>query len=126
MGASMTQNSFWILTVLARGRRHGYDIMREAAKLSGGSVALKATTLYAALDRLEAEGLILKDGEEIVDGRARRYYRLSDEGADALDDEANALEMRASIAKARLISMRSLGAGAWLSVPRVSLRVHAW
>ena len=119
----MTQNSFWILTVLARGRRHGY--VRTVAF----DVVLRGyqpQAVDAALDRLEAEGLILKDGEEIVDGRARRYYRLSDEGADALDDEANALEMRASIAKARLISMRSLGAGAWLSVPRVSLRVHAW
>ncbi len=122
----MTQNSFWILTVLARGRRHGYDIMREVGKLSRGSVALKATTLYAALDRLEAEGLIVKDGEEIVEGRARRYYRLSDEGADALDDEAKALEMRASIAQARLKAMKELGASAAPGVPLSSARAHAW
>lgn len=104
----MTQNSFWILTALAKGRKHGYDVMREVEALSKGSVALKATTLYAALERLESEGLIVRDGEEIVDGRARRYYRLSDEGADALDDEADALALRAAIARTRINALKGL------------------
>lgn len=112
MSESLTRNSFWILTVLAQGRRHGYDIMREAGALSQGSVALKATSLYAALERLEGEGLVAVDGEEIVDGRARRYYRLTDEGADALEDEIRVLETRAAIARARMDALRGLGATA--------------
>lgn len=111
MSTSLTRNSFWILTALAQGRRHGYDIMREVASLSDGGVVLKAASLYAALERLAGEGLIVSDGEEIVDGRARRYYRLTDEGGDALDEEVRALETRTAIAKARMNALRRLKAG---------------
>ena len=111
MSTSLTRNSFWILTALAQGRRHDYDIMREVASLSDGGVVLKATSLYAALERLAGEGLIVSDGEEIVDGRARRYYRLTDEGGDALDEEVRALEARAAIAKACMNALRRLKAG---------------
>lgn len=68
MASSMTRNSFWILTVLAQGRRHGYDIMRDVEALSKGRAVMKTTTLYAALERLEKTGLIAADGEEIVAG----------------------------------------------------------
>ncbi|MDC4233239.1 PadR family transcriptional regulator [Actinomyces sp. B33] len=98
----MTHNSFWILTALADGRRHGYDILREVSSLSDGAAALRPTTLYAALERLEREGLVVVDSEEIVDGRARRYYRLTDEGRDALGEESAALETMARTARARL------------------------
>ncbi|QWW20482.1 helix-turn-helix transcriptional regulator [Schaalia sp. 19OD2882] len=108
MGTSLTPNSFWILTVLAKGRRHGYDIIREVAHLSRGSATLKTTSLYAALERLEAEGLVARDGEEIVDGRARRYYRLTDDGGDVLDAETRALESRVAIARARLDALKRL------------------
>lgn len=102
MAASLNQSSFWILTALAGDRRHGYEILREAADASGGRVSLKVTTLYAALERLEREGLIRADGEEIVNGRARRYYRLTDEGAAALTAEVEALEVQAAVARERL------------------------
>lgn len=102
MTARLTPVSFWILTAIADERRHGYDILQEAAAVSGGAVALKITTLYAALDRLERQGLIRQDGEEIVDGRARRYFRMTDQGADALTTEIATLESMALAARARL------------------------
>ncbi len=98
----MTPNSFWILTALATGRRHGYDIMREVERASDGAMTLRATTLYAALERLEAEGHVANDGEEIVNGRARRYYRLTDDGAQSLTLEAARLEAQALAARERL------------------------
>lgn len=52
---SMSRPAFWILAVLAGGRCHGYQIMREAALSSEGLVTLKPTTLYAALERLERD-----------------------------------------------------------------------
>ncbi|WP_336631827.1 MULTISPECIES: PadR family transcriptional regulator [unclassified Microbacterium] len=64
------------------------------------------TTLYAALERLEREGLIRADGEEIVKGRARRYYCLTDEGVTALTDEVTALEVQAAVARSRLSVQR--------------------
>lgn len=106
MTAPLSQPSFWILTALASQRRHGYDILRETAKASDGRVSLKVPTLYAALERLEAEGLIRPDGEEIVDGRARRYFVLTDDGAHRLSDEVASLEQATRAARAQLARHR--------------------
>jgi len=108
MPVSLTPPTFWILTALAGGRRHGYEILRETAEASAGRVALKVTTLYSALDRLDREGLITPDGEEIVNGRARRYYVLTDEGSAALTAEIDALETQARVARAKLAASRSV------------------
>ncbi|WP_310376797.1 PadR family transcriptional regulator [Catenuloplanes atrovinosus] len=98
----MREPTFWILTALTDQARHGYGIIREAEDLSGGSVRLQAGTLYAALDRLAAEGLVEIDREETVDGRPRRYYRLTDDGATALAEETARLTRNADTAAARL------------------------
>ncbi|KUL24393.1 PadR family transcriptional regulator [Actinoplanes awajinensis] len=105
----MREPTFWALTVLASGPHHGYGLIREAARLSEGRVMLQPGTLYAALDRLGAEGLVTLDREEIVDGRARRYYRLTDAGAKALDVEAARLRASADAARAQLATRKGLG-----------------
>lgn len=102
---SVTESSFWILTALATGPRHGYAILRDVAELSGGD-ALRVTTLYAALERLDRAGSIEVSGEEIVDGRARRYYRLTPAGTSSLEHETARLEARARAARARLTPSR--------------------
>lgn len=91
-----------ILTVLAGGRRHGYAIIREAEELSGGRVRLKVSSLYAALDRLASDGLIIRAGDEAVDGRLRRYFALSDAGAQVLGAEADRLAKQSRLARERL------------------------
>ena len=60
--------------------QHGYGIMTDVARISDGRVQLRAGTLYAALDRLRTDELVEVDREEIVEGRLRRYYRLSEDG----------------------------------------------
>ena len=65
-----------VLTALSRGSQHGYGIITDVQQISGGRVTLRAGTLYTALDRLRATGLIGVDREEVADGRLRRYYRL--------------------------------------------------
>lgn len=102
MAAPLTTSAFWILTVLASGRRHGYQVLSETRTLSEGRVALKVATLYAALERLESEGLIRSDGDEIVAGRARRYFVLTDQGASRLDAEARAMTQAAKAAQRHL------------------------
>ena len=72
----MREPTFLVLTTLAEGKRHGYAIIQGVASLSDGDVALKAGTLYAMLDRLTFDGVIALAGEEVVDGRLRRYYEL--------------------------------------------------
>ncbi|WP_066517421.1 PadR family transcriptional regulator [Curtobacterium ammoniigenes] len=102
-----------ILTVLAAGRRHGYAIIQEAERISEGRVRLKVSSLYAALDRLTVEGLVVRDGDESVDGRLRRYFALTEAGADALEHEADQLEKQANAARRGLSIRRgSLQGGA--------------
>jgi DNA-binding PadR family transcriptional regulator len=98
----MQEPTFLILTALAAGPQHGYGIMTDAARISAGRVRLRAGTLYAALDRLCAEGLVETDREEIVDARLRRYYRLTGKGAESLAAETRRIQANASVAVARL------------------------
>lgn len=102
----MTTAAFFVLTALADQPRHGYGILREVDELSDGAVQLRVGTLYGVLDRLTADGLIVLDREEVHDGRLRRYYRLTDEGAGALDAEAERMAAGASAAKQRIAEGR--------------------
>ena len=107
----MREPTFWILTVLASGPRHGYGVIQQVSQLSGGAVTLQAGTLYAALDRLAAEGLVEVDRDEVVDGRTRRYYLLTDDGADALDGETERLRRSLEAATSQLAARRRFGLG---------------
>ena len=80
----LQEPTFLILTALAEQQLHGYALLRRVEELSDGRLRLRAGTLYAALDRLVGEGLVAVDGEEVVDGRLRRYYVLSEVGHHAL------------------------------------------
>jgi PadR family transcriptional regulator, regulatory protein PadR len=100
--SEMREPTFLVLAALADGRKHGYALIGEAAKLSDGRVQLKVGTLYAALDRLAEHGLVEQAGDEIVDGRLRRYYSLTDIGVDRLEREAARLASNAQSAIARL------------------------
>ncbi len=111
----MREPTFLLLTALAAGRLHGYGLILEVSRISNGRVVLRAGTLYGALDRLSAAGLLTGDGEEVVDGRLRRYYVLTSAGADAL--AAEAARMAELAARAR----RSLKASSFRSpAPRIS------
>lgn len=102
----MREPTFLILTALADEPRHGYGIVQEVRVLSGGRVTLLTGTLYTALDRLTAEGLVEHDHEEEVDGRLRRYYRLTAEGLVSLTAETARLRQLTTAAEARLRSVR--------------------
>ena len=98
----MQEATFLILTALAAGSQHGYGIITDVQTISDGRVRLRPGTLYAALDRLRGDKLIVIDREEIVDSRLRRYYRLTPEGVARLSAEAARLQANASAAIARL------------------------
>ena len=99
---ALQEPTFFILTALAEEPLHGYGVMQAVIRLSDGRVALRAGTLYAALDRLTAEHLLAVEREEAVEGRLRRYYRLTDDGRAALAAEVDRMRAAASVAAARL------------------------
>jgi DNA-binding PadR family transcriptional regulator len=90
-----------VLSALARGIRHGFDILDETGLESG--------TVYPILRRLERAGLVRSSWEPVQRARAegrppRRYYELSGAGAEVLK-EALALHpdaARAAVARGEL------------------------
>ena len=93
--------SYFVLAALLDGPLHGYAISSRADELSDGDVRLTAGTLYGALERMAARGLVEIDSEETVDGRLRRYYRLTGGGRDAVVAEADRLAAAARVVQAR-------------------------
>src|SRR4051794_41903457 len=68
-----------VLATLAAGPAHGYAVIEELKRRSGGTFDLPEGTVYPALHRLEAEGLLSSAwGSE--SGRRRRGYKLPRRG----------------------------------------------
>jgi DNA-binding PadR family transcriptional regulator len=84
----MREATFMILAALSDQELHGYGIISEVKKLSGGRLKLGPGTLYGTLDRLSDQGLIKPTGTEVVDGRLRRYYGITGTGLSAVRSEA--------------------------------------
>ncbi len=82
-----------ILLALAAEDLHGYGIMQEIARQSGGRYRMGPGTLYDNLDKLSGEGLVeeAEQPEADVDPR-RRYYRLTAAGRGLLAEEVARLE----------------------------------
>jgi DNA-binding PadR family transcriptional regulator len=93
--------SYFVLASLLDGPLHGYAIAARAEELSGGEVRLTAGTLYGALERMSGQGLVEIDREETVEGRLRRYYRLSDRGRETVLREADRLAAAARVVQRR-------------------------
>lgn len=102
MTDALREPTFLILTALAEEPRHGYGILRDVEQISGGRVRLRAGTLYTALDRLTSDEWVAVDREEVVDGRLRRYYRLTDLGAARLAEEIERVRATTRVAQTRL------------------------
>src|SRR6185437_8071197 len=73
-----------LLAALEKGPRHGYAIIEYLADRTAGELALAAGTLYPALHRLEAEGLVRGQWQEATGERRRRMYALTKKGERAL------------------------------------------
>jgi DNA-binding PadR family transcriptional regulator len=72
-----------ILAVVGAGPAHGYAVIEALRQRSGGVFELPEGTVYPALHRLEADGL-LASSWDTASGRRRRVYRLTRRGRSAL------------------------------------------
>jgi DNA-binding PadR family transcriptional regulator len=69
---------FHILLALADEERHGYAIMQEVTRMTGGGLKLGPGTLYGTIKRLIASKLIEETDERPdpqLDDERRRYYK---------------------------------------------------
>jgi PadR family transcriptional regulator PadR len=77
-----------VLSALQRGNAHGFEILQRLEKAGSGSLKLKEGSLYPALYRLEAAGMIKGEWEDKAVARRgprRRIYRLSAKGVRRLE-----------------------------------------
>lgn len=67
-----------VLAILRERPMYGYEISAEMKRRSTGKFSI--AVLYPVLYRLEEQGYIEVSGTEVIDGRARSYYRITNAG----------------------------------------------
>lgn len=103
----LTPAVYHILLALADRERHGYGIMQEVQERTNGEVKLGPGTLYGAIKRLIADGLIAESDQRpdpTMDDERRTYYKMTPFGLKVTQAEVNRLaEMVAQARAKRLI-----------------------
>jgi DNA-binding PadR family transcriptional regulator len=108
----LSANALQVLLSLADGDRHGYAILKDIERRTGGAVVLGASSLYAVLKRLLAEGLVDEAEERpdpALDDERRRYFRLSAFGRRVAVAELRRLEALLAEGRARRLLPGSKG-----------------
>jgi len=106
----LTAATFHVLVALADGEKHGYAILKEVKRRSGGRVTLTAGTLYGVIRRLVEDGLLVESDarpDPALDDERRRYYRLTPFGRDVAAAEADRLAAMVDMARAKRLFSRS-------------------
>ena len=75
-----------VLSTLSQGPLHGYGLVEKLRDVSDGAFDLAEGTVYPALYRLEAAGLLSSSWSH-ASGRRRRVYRLTRRGRSELARE---------------------------------------
>jgi DNA-binding PadR family transcriptional regulator len=104
----LAPHDFEILLSLSHGPMHGYAAITDIRERTRGDIVLGTSTLYAAVRRLRRAGLIDEDGDRRAasNGPPRRYWRITDLGADVVRLEAERLHRTAQAADELLASLR--------------------
>jgi DNA-binding PadR family transcriptional regulator len=79
----LAPHSFQILLSLLNGEMHGYSLIKDIERRTGGEMALGTSTVYAALKRMVDDGLLTSVAppqDEASGGPPRRYYRITEYG----------------------------------------------
>ncbi len=102
----LTAPVFHILLALADGERHGYAILQEIDTRSDSSVKLGTGTLYTAIKRMLASGLIERAESHLDpehDDERRRYYRVTSLGERVVKAEAARMDSLVGLARAKRV-----------------------
>ena len=95
--------TFHILMAVAEADRHGYGIIQDVGKNTGGALKLSAGTLYRSIQRMLEQGLLVETRERPApdeDDERRRYYRITPFGTKVARAEAERLADLVRLARA--------------------------
>jgi PadR family transcriptional regulator PadR len=73
-----------------RGRMYGYEITQLVKEMSAEKILVKEGSLYPALHKLEADGLVIAE-EVFIGKRVRKYYSLTKPGRNAAKESVDEL-----------------------------------
>lgn len=73
-----------VLQLLERREMYGYELVEALSRRTGGVLAMGQSSLYPLLYSLEAKRLVESRWVDMPSGRKRRYYRLTERGAQVL------------------------------------------
>jgi len=76
--------SLLLFEINEQGNTYGYRLIKEIEKKSQGFFHFKEGTVYPALRKLENEGLIKGEWQELPSGQKRRYYQITEAGKEVL------------------------------------------
>ena len=76
-----------VLKALSLEPMHGWGIAQRILQLSRDVLVVNQGSLYPALHRLEARGLVASEWAPSENNRRAKYYRLTTAGRRALTDE---------------------------------------
>jgi len=96
--------TFHILLALADEDRHGYAVLQEVERRTGGELRLSAGTLYRSIQRMLEDGLIVERRERPApeqDDERRRYYGITPLGSAVARAEAARLQSLVRMARAK-------------------------
>lgn len=97
----LTEPVLLVLLSLAEQPRHGYSILKDVERMSGGRVKLSTGTLYGALRRL-LDGAWIERVEEDESPRDRQPYRLTPRGRLILQLEVERMKHLTKLAALRV------------------------
>jgi DNA-binding PadR family transcriptional regulator len=92
---SLSSTAFHVLLAIGPEERHGYAIMREIERMTGGATKPGPGGIYTTIRRLLDDGLIEESDERPdadMDDQRRRYYRLTGTGRAAVSAETRRMQ----------------------------------
>src|SRR5438477_6697494 len=96
----VTPAVFHILMALVAGASHGYGIMRESERLSGGRARIGNATLYRSIQKMAVDGLVEEFSDPAAAGdERRREYRLTPLGLRVARAEAKRIHLLVQVAR---------------------------
>ena len=114
-GGLLTPAVLHILLALSTEERHGYGIMKQAERDSGGKVKMGPGTLYGSIGRMMTAGLVResdKRPDPDMDDERRIYYAITGAGRKALEAELDRYRQVVAVATEKRLTPKASADGA--------------
>jgi len=74
------------MVVLTKRPMHGYELMQQVNRVTGGAISVKEATLYPTLRRMEKMGFVSSEWQRSSRGPRKRIYHITRFGDEYLEE----------------------------------------